>query len=216
MASYYQRKRPRRPTLLELKRAGAELKRVDLGTKNPAFDTTGTVDYLLNGLDLGSSSWNRVGRRIRMTKLEIRGVYYPDISAASGPSYARTVVFYDKQCNGTIPTWGTIFNTTTFNGSSSNGPFSMPNIYNEKRFEILWDNTIVFGEVNVAGNVYSNANPGAIPMDHCIDLDHETTYDAGTAGDVTDINTGSLVIKFIATTSGVNASFQSRVHFYEV
>ena len=94
---------------------------------SPAIDTTNTnaSSFVLNLVQQGNGSWNRVGRKIIPKSLRIKGfvniLSTPTFATGvATPTFLRMVVVYDKQpSGGAIPTFDTIFGITAQDGTES-------------------------------------------------------------------------------------------------
>ena len=160
-----------------------ELKAVDT-TINSAIDSTGYV-HLLNGIARGDDINERNGRQVLMKSVQISWLSFA--TAATGVDQVhRVVLVYDRQANATALTWNDVF------GSSS---IHYPrNLENRKRFKILMDQSYV---INAAGE------PGTGRVEKFYrKLAHPVTFNAGDAGTIADITTGSL---YLMWTSSVGA-----------
>ncbi|AUM61993.1 capsid [uncultured virus] len=102
--------------------------------------------YLLNGVQQGAGSWNRVGRYIYNKSikldLELRLDVQPEQSQSSQlmGNYVRCVLFWDNQPNSsTIPSWDTIFGWTDQVGGEATSIAAPLRYDNMMRFRILKD-----------------------------------------------------------------------------
>lgn len=155
---------------------------------------------LLNGLVPGSTASQRIGRKILMTSLYIRWSFRMAPTATQGAPL-RVVVVYDKQANAAAPAVTDIFTVDDF--------LSPNNLSNRDRFVTLCDEiTEPIGTTGVAyqvaGTIYKKINL-------------ETMFNAGTAGTIADITSGSVYLVFaqggqIATASP-NFSWYSRIRY---
>lgn len=125
---------------------------VDAISTTPAINT-------LNQLFLGTEVYNRVGRKIRMHSLQIRGTIIAD-SSTPATDWIRIVVVYDRQgdTTGTPPTWGDVFASQNLSGLVTTLPWDYMNSSNFERFQILADdeyslNNAPTAAVNVATNL---------------------------------------------------------------
>lgn len=97
-----------------------------------AAQTTSSL-FLLNGVDDGATSTQRIGRRITMTSLEIRwNGSFAATSAGSTP--LRLCVVYDKQSNALAPTATDVFQIDAIS--------SMMNLGNSRRFKVIVDELV--------------------------------------------------------------------------
>lgn len=187
----------------------------DINSAEYPINTTGSFT-LLNGLVPGTDFNNRIGRKIFMNSLYIRGFCrhnndFVANSASSGDLW-RMIVFMDMQPNGAAPTVTDLLVTAT---SSSH-----LNMNNRDRFKVLIDKqyapgpwtALVGPPVNISGD------RTAFPVKKYKKINAETIYNAGAAGTIGDIISGALYMFWIgqyAAGSGVQgeAVVSTRLRF---
>jgi len=157
---------------------GGELKFVDNVVNNAV--TTAALTFsagtLLNGLANGSDASTRIGRKITIKSLLVR--WTASLAATStGGSPVRILIVYDKQANATAPAITDILLSDSFQ--------SQNNLSNRDRFVTLSD---VITEPISAGNNFSVSD--VIYKK----LNLETMYNAGSAGTIGDITSGSIYL----------------------
>ena len=179
-----------------------ERKVIDINTTQYAIESTGTQLQLLNGCVPGSQNFNRIGRKIFMRSLQIRGAINLTDTTAGTNVVCRMVIVYDKQSNGSAPTWANIMTSQNISGTTSSDVFAMVNLDNRDRFVIIRDQLYIPGAIdNTATQTYA-MGPGTIVLNEYIPLKLETLYSGGSAGTIGDITSGSLYCFWIA-----NATF---------
>lgn len=208
----------------QLRNAGArgmrlEKKVVDIAPTQYSPETTGTQLQLLNGCIAGSQNYNRIGRKIHMKSLQIHGEIH-NTDASSGPVVVRLLIVYDKQSNGAAPTLAMIITSQTIAGATSSSVFDMVNLDNRDRFEIIRDKYYPLGVIdNTATQTYANG-PGNCVVNEFIPLGgRETTYNAGTAGTVGDIQSGALYMFLVSNqtaAAGATSVLGFRTRFIDV
>jgi len=163
--------------------AGAELKFKDAGTTTtltagaPNFSSMGAT-LLLNGLANGSDASTRIGRKVILKSVYVRGTF-ENTAGATGGAPLRIIIFYDKQANATQPAVTDLLLTDSF--------LSQNNLSNRDRFTVICDQ--VTDPISAAGDwsrgfsVYKKLNL-------------ETLFNAGSAGTIGDITSGSLYVIF--------------------
>lgn len=155
---------------------------------------TFTTPILLNGCIQGTEATQRLGRKIVMTSLYLKG----RLSLApttTGGGYVRIAIVYDKQANGAAPAATDVF--LTDNNTSPN------NLSNRDRFVKV---------VDMESPVISVAGEYQVPIEIFRKLGLETTFNTGNAGTIGDITGGSLYL-FIGRTSSfgvANPTFNSQ------
>jgi len=164
--------------------------------------TAPNAPSLLNGLVPGSSASERIGRKITIKSVLIRWQAFLD-PASVGGTPLRIMVFYDKQANAADPAVTDVLLNNQFTSAN--------NLSNRDRFVTIFDNiTEVVSTQNnfaIAGTLYKSLNL-------------ETMYNAGNAGTIGDISSGSIYI--MAAQSGkvtvqpVNIVAQCRVRYTDV
>lgn len=191
-----------------------EKKVIDINAAAYAVEQTGTVLILANGCIAGSQNFNRIGRKISLKSLQIRGFLQPT-DFSTNATLARMLVIFDKQANGAAPTFANIVTSQNIAGTTSSVVTDMVNLDNRDRFEVIRDKMFVLGRSN---NTATQTSDTAFPLivEEYIKLgNREVVYNAGTAGTVGDIQSGSLYVIWIsseANASGVtfNGSFRLR------
>lgn len=187
--------------------------------------------YVLNDIDIGAGSWNRIGRKIFMKSFQMTGSFQHNPGGAPNQALVdqsvRMLIVYDRQSNGVIPLVQDVILDYNTAGAPTATPYSNMNVNNKDRFVILMNRLFYVPQTlyDATGGAQApvqfswGANQGvvggksameqvcAIQEYHKIGL--ETTYkSSGTPGNnVTDIATGALFL-WIFTTSGVGCPVQ--------
>lgn len=192
------RKQPLRP-MVEYKSVDSIYPSTDTGAVPFAFPSKvaiGTAGiWCLNCVSQGTGAYQRVGRRIRMTSVYIRGQVFhkPDLQLSPYQNNytnigCRLLLIYDRQNNGQAPVWLDMFRSVAIGGPRSDQDYLMPvNLNNASRFLILLDKQMTvqsYGPTNVQGNgqdvkIYKRLN---LPTQF---------FDTST-GAYSDISTGAL------------------------
>lgn len=163
---------------------------------------TWSAAQLLNGLALGTSASTRIGRKIVMKSLLLR--YRWQLAATSvGGSPCRILVVYDKQANVAAPAITDILFSDTFTSAN--------NLSNRDRFVTLSDHLT---------DPVSTGNDFAVSDVIYKNLNLESLFNAGTAGDITDITTGSVYL-FACQASTITVAapalvYMSRIRYTDV
>lgn len=159
-----------------------EWKYIDVGFAATAV--TGTL-VLLNGCAPGDGASSRDGRQITIQSIQMKFRIECDAtgSGANASTTGRFLVFVDKQSNGAAPNVGDVLDT-----SSTGFADALRNLNNRKRFKILMDRRYTV-------SIYS---PGGIVDDFYIKRNGlaETVFNAGTAGTIADITSGSVYVMY--------------------
>jgi len=177
-----------------------EIKFCDVANSDDNFTVIGSfAPILLNGITQGASQTQRIGNKISMKSIRIRGQIINLLTAVQ--TYARIIIFYDKQCNGATCANADLLSTITSVPTTTVTVFSEMNLMNVERFIILRDMIMTLPSVTNTVGVLSNVgfDPGQNPSNTSIfDVDMfiklkglPTLYKGGTLG-VGDIATGGL------------------------
>lgn len=135
--------------------------------------TSGAQVTLINGVAQGVASNERIGRKITMKSLFVRG-YAAMQGSTVGNSPVRVLIVYDKQTNASAPIVTDIVLQDTI--------MSPMNLANAQRFQVLYDAVFKLG---TAGDQVFN-------FQKYIKLNHDVTYNLGATSAVGSIQTGSV------------------------
>jgi len=187
-------------------RTQKELKGVDVSLAiSPVLGSTNTNGSctLLNAIAPGTGSYNRVGRKVHLKSIRLKGDMYVLIDqtaegATLTDALVRMVVVWDKQPSGTLPTYDAIFGQTDQAGSEACNLWDTLRYDNTDRFTVLRDK--MFLVRNNFANNSAAGNPGANVMlqefDEFIPLQGRETQYSGQSSTCTiaDISTGGLYV----------------------
>lgn len=116
-----------------------ELKSVDVFESSAILSQTATFQ-LMNGIQSGSSFYNRIGNVVRLRSLHLIGQLVVNGTApASIPEYDRVMVIYDRQSNGAFPALADVLTSYKNDGTTSSTVFDHLNMNNKDRFQVLCD-----------------------------------------------------------------------------
>lgn len=205
-----------------LKSYGPEVKALDKSKGALAFSITPTI-VLLNGIQQGAAYYNRIGARIELKNIHIRGFVRntandQDPGYTSDGGYARVVVVYDRSPNGVIPQISDILQTRNELGATSTTEFSEINLDNRDRFIILRDNEFALPDVTVqplgddsgyTQQDYPYNNGHEIMYNEFIKLKGLVTHFKSTSNPATigDITVGALYIFAISKDSNQDSKW---------
>lgn len=184
-----------------------EKKVVDVDPANYVFDTTGSVT-LLNGVATGADFTDRVGRKIVMKSLYMKGIIKP-IDNNIGNTLCRLIVVYDKQPNGAAPGITDVL--------KSSSPSAQLNMNNRDRFNIIIDKMWAIGATSDAVQQAFAGGPTVYTLKKYKRLNLETLY-GGTLSTIASINTGSLYMITLGDQSAGNGgqgNLSVRVRFVD-
>lgn len=196
-----------------------------------ASTNTNGDSIVLDLVQQGAGSWNRVGRKIELQSLRLRGQYLwtYDPAATTGTVFGNTVrmvVVWDKQPSGAaIPTFDTIFGVTGQDGSETSTLLAPVKYDNMDRFSVLRDCV-----TDLVPKMY-NASAGTqgyvqevIAWDEFIPLKGREVVFLGQSAPMTiaDISTGAVYVYFrcqystaVATEVAVSANSFARLRYID-
>lgn len=201
-----------------------EIKYVDNAATDDNFNLVGGTPWiLLNGVVQGAGNNQRIGNKISLKALRMKGQILNLATAVQ--TYGRLLVIYDKQPNGALPTYASVMQTRDSAGAATNTAFSDPNFDNKERFTILRDTTIVFPSVtntlgvltNVGFDQGTKSDINIFNVDMYIKLKGlHTAYTGATAG-IGDISTGSLLFAVMIHQGAATWTFRNvdRLTYYD-
>ncbi|UBR88863.1 putative capsid protein [Mongoose-associated circovirus] len=198
-------------------------------TSTGTISTTGTnADcILLNGVQQGTGSYNRNGKKIVMKSLRLRCDLSCVMLAAAttadmGGKIVRVVVVYDKQPTGALPTFDTVFGNTTQDGTETCQYSDGLRYDNTLRFSVVMDETVKFDPNKFITGGSSNTQTQYSCFDRYVKLKNLETVYSGTANPVTiaNISTGALYVYMRTNAGTTNASVNigngpARLRYYD-
>lgn len=196
-----------------------ELKAFDVALTNTAVTAAGAYINSLNVPINGAELYQRVGRKIYMKSIHIRGYLTPNAaSAAIQP--IRILLFYDSQPNGAAPV--AVANLIAdSNVAGATTIYSEINLGNRQRFKILRDTQFLMPETTAAGSITNNSLPDAckqsLHIDQFVKLKGlETVFNGVNGGTVADVQSGALGMLVIAGSNGDwTFTWQTRMRYYD-
>lgn len=192
-----------RPTL--------EKKGMDTPLSGDIVATTNTNEtcYPVNLVAPGNGSYNRVGRKISMKSVRLKGLialsyYNADTTGEITGTVIRMVLVYDKQPSGVLPNFDTVFGRTNQSGTESTQYLDPLKYDNMNRFQVLRDCCYTLNPV------LANSNSGTTDVtnlfaefDEYVKLGGRETVYSGQSSPCTiaDISSGGLYVYFRALAS---------------
>jgi len=157
------------------------------------FSTTGTVT-LLNEIEQGYEVVQRVGKKVKLISLQMRGHIYN--LATSTYNKCVWLVIYDRKPTGSLPLISDVLTPANANG--------MNNDVNTDRFTVLHRSCSELVGAPAALNGPPNS---ALAVEEFIDLKkRKTVFDLGTDGGINDIVYGALYFVTIGTRSNAGTN----------
>jgi len=177
---------------------------IDVAPAVYAGNTTGSIT-LLNPVPPGASQNQRVGKKILLKGLNVRGMVYNNSTATFTDN--ALIIVYDKRPVGTTPAI-----TDVLKSASS---FSQNNDDNASRFRILRRFDFV-----LSGNATTMTATSALSVDFYVDLKKAiTVYKSVGTGAIGDISEGALYMITIGAaapgTGDADFELSTRVRYYD-
>jgi len=171
--------------------------------------------FVLNLVQQGTGSWNRVGRKSHLTSVRVKGILSHTATAqvTTGimlSNFIRMVIVWDKQPSGAaIPSFDQIFGITAQDGTESCPDITCPPRYdNMDRFRVIKDKTIPMN-VGVVGPTGTTLNTQHLQeVDEYVKLPSLESVYSGQSAPMTiaDVSTGALYLYFRAYNNSAGAS----------
>ena len=154
--------------------ARGELKDITTTTTNTiGLPATSTVT-LINGVGTGVTPNNRIGRRITMKSLLVRGTFAM-AATGTGNSPLRVVIVYDRQTNKAAPAATDVF--------TADAIYAAQLLDNSRRFQVLMDEEV---------EAFGAAGPAAHQFVRYIKMNLPVEFDNTGVSTVAGITTGSV------------------------
>lgn len=170
----------------------------------------------LNQLSAGTESYNRIGKQVQMHSLRFVGSFslFPRNAVQET---IRVALIYDRQPNGSAPSWADIFTSVDNTGATTSIPWSMPNVANLDRFKVLADfhfNPVPAPIGAIAVPSYLSDGNQKFMMDRYVKLGGlEARYNAGSPNAIS----GALFLVALSTepaaTAPTNLTYYTRVTY---
>lgn len=184
-----------------------ELKVVETGTAQYACDTTGSVTCL-NLLATGTDFNTRIGRKVALKSVQVRGTVYPVDSATQSGS-ARVMIVYDDNPNG-----GSIAAISDILQASEGDAFM--NLNNRDRFKVIADFHLPIGRVDSTATQSYAVAPGIHAINCFKKLNHPVIFNNTTTATIGAIQQGALLLVTLGSQGaglGAQAQLTCRVRF---
>lgn len=196
----------------------------------PIIDTTNTngSSFVLNLVRAGAAYYNRVGNKIAMKSLRLRGIMQFITTPAATTAdikgnWIRMVVVYDHSPNsGTIPTYDTIFGNTDQSGMQTCNQLDALRYADTQRFSVLRDKIVTYNPPAITTAGTTNVFSQLVEFDEFIPLKGALTHYSNDTSPMTiaDIQNGALYVYFRANTNDVVSycqitDSQARLRYYD-
>jgi hypothetical protein len=201
---------------------GKEIKAIDFPYSSPTFRITATppTAILLNGIQTGAAFYNRIGSKVAMKSIHIRGFIDHAGTTTVDNSGIRILIVYDRQTNGAAPTWNDVIQSRDQAGATTNTMYSGVNLDNRDRFVVLRDMTYEtpYQQWDTNALVATDfKDEGKFSVNEFIKLKGAVTHYKSSSNPTTaaDINTGGIFM-FLASSYVDNTwafRWQARVRY---
>lgn len=201
--------------------SGTEIKAIDIPVASYNFRAPATASsvILLNGVQTGAAFFNRVGSRVEMKNLHIRGVVTSAVTTVD--TIGRLLILYDRQPTGALPVIADILLSRDQTGAVTTSGVSEINLDNRDRFIVVRDIQWFLPAVTNTAGVLTNGPQYSDDMPHTsinefIKLKGLGTHYKSSSNPTTigDIATGALYAAFVTTSDSAYAvAAQFRMRF---
>lgn len=186
---------------------------------DPILATTNTNGsaFVLNLIQAGTGSWNRIGRKTHLRSVRLVGTFsfftQPTAAGIINLALARYVIVWDKQpSGGAVPTFDQIFGVTAQDGVESCPDVTCPPRYdNMDRFKVIAEETCKQPDTMITSAGAGPATTVQWPVDRFIRLPNlESVYQSNSSPmTIADISTGALYVYFRTKTNIANYATNS-------
>lgn len=180
---------------------------VDTSVSPIAGNTTGSI-ALLNTVPQGTSVNTRVGKKILLKGLQMRGTVNGDSNCIT--SQFALMIVWDRRPSGALPAITDILDTVS--------PVSFLNDSNSSRFHVLWR----YDSVNIGASTSAQTDTQAQVFNEYVKIPKnykQTSYRALGTGAIADIDEGALYFVAVggnvAGTGDSIGSMAFRLRFYD-
>lgn len=177
------------------------LETVSTGTSISATENL----VLLNAMFLGTTDNQKIGNKIRVTKLEINAIVALSPTAAGGRDFGKVSLFIDKQADGQAPGFSSAIGSNSQTPYTNNGGnILIKNANLEHMFYIIkdWD-YVLDSTAGVSGTWQQNV----CRMKAEIPINRVVQYNNADTGTITEIMTNSFYLGFLGSqTAGATES----------
>lgn len=174
---------------------------VDVASATYKFDTTGSI-VLLNTIAQGAGIQQRVGKRARMTSLQIRGYAANDTTATTND--CAMLIVYDKRPTGALPNITDILDTANSRSFNNDDNSSRFKIVRRLDFQLR-------GNVNAAANYLDSMSKNIDEFSKLRNL--PVVYKSAGTGAIGDIEQGALYLVTVGNTAAGTAAANLIVGF---
>lgn len=176
----------------------------------------GGVLTFVSGVTQGADYYQRIGRKIRITSIQLEAAILPQFEGE--PDRCRVLVVWDKQPNGAALPPVTNILTDQGGGATS---YSFMNLDWRERFQVLMEETFTLGFVRTTGDPayypYS-VSPAVANISRYKEVDLTVEFQ-GTDNTLGSVSTGAIYVLTIGSRSGgtcLRCSWNFRMRFTDL
>jgi len=160
---------------------------------------------LLNGLVTGANSYNRIGRKIQMKKIQVQISLHPPTPTVT--NFPQDLIFflYVDRDSGALPALADLYQDVAQNGTVSTTVYSQRNLSTTQRFKVLAVKRIPLricgtatGALPCNGTAFQ-ANQDDLQWTWNIPVNIITTFNLGNTGTYTDIENNAVYLSFFSS-----------------
>lgn len=192
----------------------------DIGVSTFAANLTGSITLLANPT-LGSDFNNRIGRKVNLKSVYVRGYLFSDqgntmtTSTPTTCQQCRMIIFADMQPNGAAPAFTDLL--------VSAHPASHLNMNNRDRFKVYCDKEFALDPIvytTTATAAVATASRQIYNVKKYKKLNLEMIFNATNGGTIADITSGALYMAWIGSNaasaqSDATAQLSTRVRYVD-
>lgn len=194
-----------------------ELKFYDQDTSQGTVSASGEITTLLSGASagivVGTNQTNRIGRKITIKALTIKGVWFKNnATAAENNDVVRISVLLDRQANGALPAYSDIYTT------GADDLLGFNELYNTNRFKTLCTDTFTLNFNCAQGNGTTILLVGEQKYyEKHLTLNYPIEYNntVGTSGTIDEIMSNNLLLVMSSLHGVSSRTFSTRVRFVD-
>lgn len=160
--------------------------------------TTATVSPL-NLIASGTDDFQRIGNQINLIYCQVRLWFNqtPPVAAVRN-DYVRVSIVYDRQTNGALPAYATVFQDVDNAGTGTSNPFSFTNRDTKHRFKVLMSETFFLpGVSTVAAASFTGSTEegaGFLRINKFLKCGGFLSRYIGNTAAIADLESGSLLL----------------------
>lgn len=190
-----------------------EKKFADKNLPATSITETGIVDEIIPDIPIGNQPNERVGQKIFVYSIDIRGqtTLAASTTAEEWDQRVRWAIVMDTQCNGAAPSWGDIYADTNIN--------SFRKLSNTMRFKVLKEGQAVFNQ-EVAATPGTSSSPNRLKpfkvhleFKQPVVMNYDTSADTGAIATIRSVNFYLVMCGANASAAATNINGRIRVRF---